>query len=221
MSDSLTVVINAAGIGSRLDYGLPKCLVPVLGRPLLNWQLDLLEDVEVVVVAGFRAAEVAEHLAKTRRDIPIVLNHRFRDTGTAASLRLGAALAQDWVVSLDGDLLVEPSYLTEWVSETGARVGVTPRATAEAVGVEIDEHGLVRDMGFGIPSDVEWNGLLRLPREQVLGFGDGHVFESLLNHLPIPAAEGSCVEIDHPNDLDRAAIWLSDRVDETRSTWTS
>jgi choline kinase len=218
---SLTVVINAAGIGSRLDYGLPKCLVPILGRPLLDWQLDLLGDVEVVVVAGFRAAEVAEHLGRARPDVPVILNHRFRYTGTAASLRLGAAIAQESVVSLDGDLLVDPDYMREWLADGGPLVGVTPKITTEAVGVDIDETGHARAMGFGVASDMEWNGLLRLPRDEILDFGDGHVFESLLPRLPIRVAAGDCVEIDHPRDLDRAATWLSARVDETRSSWTS
>lgn len=220
MSSSLTVVISAAGIGSRLDYGLPKSLVPVHGRPLIDWQLDILRDHDVIVVAGFRAAEVAAHLGRVRPDVPIVLNHRFRDTGTAASLRLGAALAQDWIVSLDGDLLVEPDHLRDWVSGTGARLGVTPRITTEAVGVTIDDAGFAQAMDFGIESDYEWNGLLRLPRELVLGFGDGHVFQSLLPMLPIEASIGDCVEVDHPHDLDRAASWLAARVDETGNSWT-
>jgi choline kinase len=214
-------VINAAGIGSRLDYGLPKCLVPVLGRPLLDWQLDLLGDVDVVVVAGFRASDVSAHLARVRADVPVILNHRFGYTGTAASLRAGAAIAQDWVVSLDGDLLVEPEYLRVWLSGDTPLVGATPRVTSEAVGVEIDGNGMAREMGFGIPSEMEWNGLLRMRRDEVLEFGDGHVFESLLGRLPIPVAAGECVEIDHPRDLERAAVWLASRVDETRSSWTS
>jgi choline kinase len=196
-------------------------LVPVLGRPLLDWQLDLLGEVEVVVVAGFRAADVAEHLRQVRPDVPVVLNHRFRDTGTAGSLRLGAALAQDWVVSLDGDLLVDPRYLRQWITAEGRLIGITPSVSLEAVGVEVDDEGMARAMGFEIVSDMEWNGLLRMPREEVLEFGDAHVFESLLGCLPIPVAAGDCVEVDHPRDLDRAADWLATRVDETRSTWTS
>lgn len=220
MSSSLTVVISAAGIGSRLDYGLPKCLVPVLGRPLIDWQLDLLKDVEVVVVAGFQAHAVANHLRDVRPDVPVVMNHDFHATGTAASLRRGAQLAQDWVLSLDGDLLVAPSYLQRWLDGDGACIGVSPRTTREAVGLEIDSSGFGQSMGFDIESDVEWNGLLRMPRDVVLGLGDGHVFEGLLSKLPIPVLEGDTLEIDHPEDLDRAATWLAERVDETRAQWT-
>jgi choline kinase len=213
-------VINAAGIGSRLDYGLPKCLVPVLGRPLIDWQLDLLEDAEVVVVAGFRAHDISTHLRSVRPDVPIVLNHDFHNTGTAASLRRGARLAGEHVLSLDGDLLVEPTYLDAWLTGSATSIGVSPRTTREAVGLEIDDAGLVRAMGFEIDSPLEWNGLLRMPRDVVLQLGDGHVFESLVEHLPISVLPGDTVEIDHPHDLERAAEWLTKRVDGTMSRWT-
>src|SRR5687768_16630217 len=38
-----TVVIPAAGRGSRLGYDKPKILYPVAGRPILDWLIDLLE----------------------------------------------------------------------------------------------------------------------------------------------------------------------------------
>jgi hypothetical protein len=46
------------------------------------------------------------------------------------------------------------------------------------------------------------------------------VFEGLISRLPIPVLEGDTLEIDHPEDLDRAATWLAERVDETRAQWT-
>ncbi|HWL00881.1 MAG TPA: NTP transferase domain-containing protein [Microbacteriaceae bacterium] len=220
MPSAVTVVINAAGIGSRLDYGLPKCLVPILGRPLISWQLDLLGDHEVVVVAGFRARDVAAHLRSERPDVPIVLNHEFRSTGTAASLRLGARLAQDWVLSLDGDLLVAPEDLTQWLEGGEPLVGVSPRTTTNAVGVTVED-GLATSMGFDVDSPVEWNGLLRMPAEEVRAFGPGHVFESVQGHLPIRVAECDTVEVDHPQDLERASTWLAARTDESRTAWTS
>ena len=39
-----TLVIPAAGIGSRLNTALPKPLVPVNGRPMLAWLIDLFRD---------------------------------------------------------------------------------------------------------------------------------------------------------------------------------
>lgn len=38
--DGLAVIVTAAGLGTRLGYGLPKALVPVAGRPILERALS-------------------------------------------------------------------------------------------------------------------------------------------------------------------------------------
>jgi choline kinase len=185
-------------------------MVEVLGKPLLGWQLDLLGDADVVVVAGFQSETIIEYLRQRRADVPIVLNHDFRSTGTAASLALGARIAGDWVLSLDGDLLVAPASLDEFLTGGSPLVGVTATISETPVGAIVDpETGQVTGMSFEIDSGLEWSGLLRLRRAEVLDFGRGHVFESLTAHLPIPSAMIDCVEIDEPDDLGRAARWLS------------
>ena len=56
--DGLAVVVVAAGSGTRLGYGMPKALVPVAGRPLLQWALGTVRealpaaDVVVTVPVG-------------------------------------------------------------------------------------------------------------------------------------------------------------------------
>ncbi len=37
--DGLAVIVVAAGSGTRLGYGMPKALVPVAGRPILEHAL--------------------------------------------------------------------------------------------------------------------------------------------------------------------------------------
>lgn len=57
----MKAVILAAGRGSRLGRlsdALPKCLARLLGKPLLEWQLEALEAAgidDIVVVRGYRA----------------------------------------------------------------------------------------------------------------------------------------------------------------------
>ncbi|MFT4284219.1 MAG: NTP transferase domain-containing protein [Protaetiibacter sp.] len=217
------MVISAAGIGSRLDYGMPKCLVPICGRPLLAWQLDAIAsidpDVEIVVVAGYRAADVARFLREVAPGVPVVLNHRFASTGTSGSLRRGARMAGgEFVVSLDGDLLISPEELRPWIEGSGRAIGVSPRSTRTPVVVRRDDADLVVEMGFDLEGDLEWNGLLRLPREIVIEFGDDHVFWNLQRMLPLPSIASHTVEIDDPDDLDRAETWLTSRLEER--TWT-
>ena len=47
------LIVPAAGLGSRLQTSIPKALVPVLGRPMIDWLVDLYRDwvTRIVVVA--------------------------------------------------------------------------------------------------------------------------------------------------------------------------
>jgi choline kinase len=38
------VVISAAGRGTRMGQARPKCLTPILEKPLIHWQLQSIED---------------------------------------------------------------------------------------------------------------------------------------------------------------------------------
>lgn len=219
---STTVVISAAGRGTRLGQQRPKCLVEVLGRTVLAWQLDALGDIDVVLVVGFRSDDVMSHARGLRPDIRFAQNPDFATTGTAASLAIGAAAAaSEMVVSLDGDLIVAPDDLGRFVRPDSPAnaplVGVTLRASVTAVGATVDErNGVVTDMDFAIESPWEWSGLLRMQRIDMQQFGRRHVFEGVRPHLPLASIAVDCVEIDEPVDLDRAAEWLRQRTKEGR-----
>jgi bifunctional UDP-N-acetylglucosamine pyrophosphorylase/glucosamine-1-phosphate N-acetyltransferase len=61
------LVIPAAGRGSRLGSDLPKALVSVAGRPMLDWLIDLHSPhVErfIVVANAMSRTSVSEHLAR-------------------------------------------------------------------------------------------------------------------------------------------------------------
>jgi choline kinase len=86
-------LILAAGRGSRLGAAgerRPKCMVPVGGRPLLEWQREALEGagiVELGVVCGYRAEQVPV------RGWTRFVNPRWAETGVVASL----LAAGDWL----------------------------------------------------------------------------------------------------------------------------
>jgi choline kinase/2-polyprenyl-3-methyl-5-hydroxy-6-metoxy-1,4-benzoquinol methylase len=193
---------------------MPKCLIDVDGKTMLERQLSILHDVEVVVVVGFMADDVIAHVRRIRDDAAIVFNPDYRTTGTAASLALGADAARgDVIVSLDGDLLVAESDLRRFVeSESPTLAGVTPMSSTTAVGAAVEDNRVV-EMGFDTVSAWEWSGLLRMPRSDVIDFGRGHVFESLVPHLPLPCVAIDCVEIDEPEDIDRAVKWVAMQPD--------
>ncbi len=62
----LAVVILAAGKGTRMKSDLPKVIHPLAGRPMIDWVVDLGEQLgaaRTVVVVGFGADQVEAHLA--------------------------------------------------------------------------------------------------------------------------------------------------------------
>ncbi|MDP3734742.1 MAG: phosphocholine cytidylyltransferase family protein [Nanoarchaeota archaeon] len=65
----MKALILAAGIGSRLGditKDLPKCLVPVCGKPILEYQLDaLLENgiIDIIIVVGYQKEKIFQFIA--------------------------------------------------------------------------------------------------------------------------------------------------------------
>lgn len=203
-------MISAAGQGTRLGLNLPKALVEVGDRPLLAHQLGLLSEVDdVVVVAGCRAGLVVELLRELRRDVRVALNHSFATTGTAASLKRGAALAEGWVVSLDGDLLVDANHFAAVLAHPGPCLGVTPARSAAPVWSPRAPDGRVVALSQEPPAaEWEWSGVVKIRAEAARAFGEEHVFPNLVDLLPLPAIEMDCVEIDDLDDLAQARRWV-------------
>jgi len=207
--DALTVVISAAGMGTRLGMNVPKALVHVDGKPILVRQLEMLDDVDdVVVVAGYRSQLVIDLLREVRPDARIALNHEFTSTGTAASVAKGASLAKGWVVSLDGDLLVRESDLRTVLEHPAACLGLTPARSKAPVWARVEQDGLVTELSQERPTEWEWSGLVKLRGEAARGLGRGHVFHGLLGALPLASHVVDCVEVDDLDDLHEAERWI-------------
>lgn len=109
----MRAIVLAAGEGTRLrphTLDKPKCLVPLAGRPLLEWQAGSLRRAgvhDITVVTGYRAEQVAALGFAT------VHNDRFAETNMVASLMCARALldGSDDVVIAYGDLVYEARHI--------------------------------------------------------------------------------------------------------------
>lgn len=91
MQTTKSVIISCAGIGSRLGLGTTKALIKIDGKSIIQWQLELFQEVkDIRVVVGFQAAEVIAEVRKYRPDAVFVYNHNYFDTKTGTSYYLGA-----------------------------------------------------------------------------------------------------------------------------------
>ena len=212
MQTSITVVISAAGSGNRLDMGCPKSLVKISGRTLIEWQLRQLEDVkDLVIVVGYQGKEVAREVLKKRPDALIALNHDFANTGTAASLKLGAALGENRVVGLDGDLLIARDSLMPFLVSDRNLIGVMEIQSRDAHLVKY-VNGFVEEFDTKEKTDWEWSGPINMPKNECMELGNKHVYQGLINSLPIAAVPIQAIEIDYQSDIARAEDWIGRQV---------
>ncbi len=86
--DQPIAVVLAAGMGTRMKSELPKVLVPVLGRPMIEFVLDALDAAGIertIVVVGYRADDVKQALAG-RKGVEYAVQAERLGTGHAVKM---------------------------------------------------------------------------------------------------------------------------------------
>ncbi len=163
----MTAYILAAGAGRRIaPYGecRPKCLVPVLNRPVLDYALDALADAGVpkVVVAAaarhssdVRAAALCWLAGKGASPGKAALEIDVVDVGgtdgTAATL-LACTASDDRAFVLYGDVLVTGSDLARLLSEADEQPEAVTLLLSPVLESESGDHIVVRTNGHRVTS---------------------------------------------------------------------
>src|SRR5437667_12803228 len=118
MDDAVAVVL-AAGLGTRMKSELPKVLIPVLGRPMIEYVLDALATAGItrtIVVVRYQDENVQKLLAG-RPGIEFELQSERIGTGRAvkmaAPLLAGHRVAVA-IVTEDSPML-QASSLCKWL----------------------------------------------------------------------------------------------------------
>ncbi|PZQ46574.1 MAG: bifunctional UDP-N-acetylglucosamine diphosphorylase/glucosamine-1-phosphate N-acetyltransferase GlmU [Rhodovulum sulfidophilum] len=153
-----SVILLAAGQGSRMNSDLPKVLHPLAGAPLIAHALRSARGIEperIVVVTGVGAGAVEAAVAELEPEAVTVQQTEQRGTGDAVRVALPAlAGATGDVVVLYGDTpFIEPDTLQAMLD---ARV---EGAAVVVLGFEAEEPGaygrLVLDAGGDLAAIVE------------------------------------------------------------------
>jgi len=134
----------AAGKGTRMKSELPKVLVPVCGRPMIDYVIDALQHAgigHIVVIVGYRADDVRAALA-SRENLSFALQAEQRGTGHAVmSAREALAQHQGAVVVVAGDSpMMQPASLRKLLAEFDR----TQPACLLGTGTKEDPQGLGR-----------------------------------------------------------------------------
>ena len=114
---SCTCIVLCGGLGSRLEtitQDKPKCAVNVAGASILHRLVAQLShasaDAHIVVVTGYRAADVETHLAElTLPRVRTVHNPQYESTNNMFSLSraFGSEIADKPVLVMNGDLVYD------------------------------------------------------------------------------------------------------------------
>lgn len=209
-------VIAAAGLGSRLGLGLPKCMLEIEGKTILSRLVDALRPhvSRIHVVVGYREELIIDQCALHHRDVILVRNPEFRTTNTAQSMHLGAAGIEGKVLFLDGDLIIQEDSLAAFIAEASRHpilVGIAPTRSEQAVCVET-RPGAASPTITGFTREArhpyEWANVVAGPAAMLAG-ATSYVFERLAESLPLAAHELDLREVDTPADLDLATAFAA------------
>lgn len=119
----MRAIIIGAGRGSRLGphtESVPKTLVPVMGRPMLEWILDALESAgfvrsEIVFICGY-----AEDVVRSRYpELTFVRNADWENNNILLSLLTARHYLGDGFVSTYSDIVYEPDLVSRLVKSPG------------------------------------------------------------------------------------------------------
>ena len=121
-----TVVILAAGEGTRMRSSLPKVLHPLCGRPLIAWPIAAAREAgagKVVVVDGPKR-RLADHLPD---GVAVAVQAEPRGTGDAVAAAAGEIAAGDTVVVVMGDVPLVDARDADRARRGARGVGRRPR----------------------------------------------------------------------------------------------
>ena len=196
-------------MGNRLGLGTTKALIEVEGKPLIGWHLEnLMRETDIRVVVGYQAQQVIDTVRKYRDDIMFVFNHNYQNTKTGASVALAAQYSNEYILSLDGDLLIHPDdmrtileYEDEFVS--GGKIESDDPWFVQVDKKDEKECAIAFSRNTG---QYEWNGITQIKSEKILQ-GGGHVFQLVEPYLPLSFLPVRTREIDTMNDYEKALNW--------------
>lgn len=207
--NNVTVVICCAGMGTRLGIGTTKALIDINGEPLILRQLKLLDDFDDIrVVVGFDAEHVINVVKEFRKDIMFVCNYEYEHNGPADSLKKALLGSREYIITLDGDTVINPKDFKRFVEFPNECIAVTEDASCETIGAVIRD-GMVEMLDKKV-GNMHWSGIMKVHVSKLFG-NFPYVYELLEPSLPILAFPLELKEINTPKDYENAIEWFTQK----------
>lgn len=196
-----TVVICCAGMGTRLGIGTTKALLHIGGKPLIIHQLENLDSYnDVRVVVGYQADKVIETVNAYRKDVMFCFNNEYQTTSPSISRVKGAINSKKYILSVNGDVLVNPDDFRQMLKINGEYLAVSKKHSEEPDLVTVNNGNAEY---FSESGNFEWSGIVKIKSEDLIK-NNGEVE----NIFPVPAFLIRTRDIDTQDDYDNAIKWF-------------
>ena len=194
-----TALISCAGTNSRFGLNMPRCLAPVEGKPLIQWQLDHLQDFEdIIVVVGCQAPDVMRTVLEKRPDAVFAVNHDTQKAGLLECMAMGVNFLREPFIYLDGNSLVSSTAIQTLSEAPCPSIGIRRTYSDTPVGVRLGTGNHAGEViAFTLePQEYEWIGLAKLDPQHIKGASEaGCVYKAIERFLPVPAIEVDATEV--------------------------
>lgn len=217
----MKAIILAAGVGSRLGNSLPKPLTLLEnGKTILDWQVEKLKEAgykQIIGVVGFKKELIMEKFP----DILYVYNPDYLKENTSKSLLRALSLIDEDVLWLNGDVIFHPKTIAKIGKGKKAAMLVNSSSVGEEeVKYNLNASGFIREIAKSVSEPKgEAVGINYFPKESLSRFRKNlasckrddyfeYAIQLCINEglevEPVECGKDDCVEIDFPEDLERA-----------------
>jgi len=169
----IRAIIVAAGKGNRLyplTEDVPKCLLEVGGRTILERELELFQIFgikDTVVISGYKSEKVRELLKEKVRH---VFNPFFQTSNSVVSLWLASRYLDKPVLIINGDVLLDKGILADLLESREDICMVVDKKECgdEDYKVKVENSRIV-DMGKTIPQKGVYGEYIGLTKTSAAG----------------------------------------------------
>jgi len=197
----MKAIICAAGMGTRLGMNLPKALVTVNNKTIIERQLDALIDYDIEIIVGYKGHLVEEKIS-AYKNVEIIHNTDYKTTNTCYSIALSKC--DETCLILDGDILIIKEQIRSLPDHEF--IGICKPTSDMPVFADVNRENVLK---FSDQGEWEWACIFKGNPRWFDGYVNNRVCDIIEeNHLPIKYHIVDRWEIDTKLDLNRATEWM-------------
>ena len=166
-TDTITVIIPAAGTGRRMKTYGPKPMINIGKKTILQRQIDIIKEyfksVRFIIVTGFESDKLIQSSPK---DFIKLENELYKETNVARSVSIALnAVESDRVLVLMGDLVFSKEAIGMLdYSSSCTSASIDNHREAE-VGCIISKNGVLLNMMYDL--ELKWNQIVYLQGKEL------------------------------------------------------